>query len=287
MTVRTVINPECFLGEGPLWHQDKLFWFDIRRFKLHACDAEGGGHQSWDLGEHVSAAAPLDSGELLVASESKLFRFDPKTGASIDVMPLEADNLATRSNDGRADRRGGFWIGTMGLDHGIGAGTIYRFRKGELRVLYENITVPNAMCFSPDGSVAYVADSRERLIKRQPVDAEGWPAGDPEPFFKLDHPSAVPDGAIVDSEGHLWCALYRGSAVIRISPQGQEVGRVVLPVPQATCPAFGGPDLKTIFVTSARQNMEQEALDAAPLSGSILAFDIDVPGLPDPTISLD
>lgn len=286
MSVRTVINPECLLGEGPLWHQNRLFWFDIRKFKLHACTADGGDHQVWDLGEHVSAAAPLTDGKLLIASESKLFTFDPASGETSDVMPLEADNKGTRSNDGRADRRGGFWIGTMGLDHATGAGTIYRYRNGELRTLYENITVPNAMCFSPDGSTAYVADSHTRQIRRQPLDAEGWPLGASEVFFELDHPSAVPDGAIVDSEGHLWCALYRGNAVIRISPDGFEVDRVNLPVPQATCPAFGGPDLRTMFVTSARQNMEQSALDAAPLSGSILAFEVNTPGLPDPTIEL-
>ncbi|MEM8914913.1 MAG: SMP-30/gluconolactonase/LRE family protein, partial [Pseudomonadota bacterium] len=192
----------------------------------------------------------------------------------------------TRSNDGRADRRGGFWIGTMGKNGELSAGTIYRYFRGELRVLYETISTPNAMCFSPDGSTAYVADSKTRHIMRQPLDADGWPDGERQPFFQLDRGNAVPDGAVVDSEGHLWCALYRGSVVIRISPAGEIVQEVSLPATQLTCPAFGGPDLKTVFVTSARQGLDEAALAERPLAGAVFAFEIETPGLPDQVVEL-
>ena len=286
MTVRTVLDCKCDLGEGPLWTGGRLYFFDIRDHRLHAVDADGGGHQSWEMGEYVSAAAQLDDGGLLVASERALFRFDPATGARREIAALEADNPATRSNDGRADRRGGFWIGTMGKEGGTGAGAIYRYRQGELRLLYEAVTIPNATCFSPDGGTAYFTDTVTQTIRRQALDAEGWPEGPPEPLIDFHDDPGAPDGAAVDSEGYLWCALYNGSAVVRISPEGAITERVELPVPAPTCPAFGGPELKTVFVTTARQKMSDEALAAAPLSGAILAFDIEVAGLADPVISL-
>lgn len=286
MSVRTIGDIRSDLGEGPLWHENRFFWFDINNKLLHACEGDGSAHQQWDMGEHASAAARLEDGNLIIASESEFFHFDPRTGERHSLAPLEANNPATRSNDGRADRRGGFWVGTMGKRAEEGAGAFYRYYRGEVRLLYPNATIPNATCFSPDGGTAYFTDTRTRKIMQQALDSEGWPVGEPEVFFELTDGPGAPDGAVVDSTGHLWCALYGGSAVIRISPDGEPVERMALPVPNPTCPAFGGPDLKTVYVTSAKQGMDPAALAAAPLSGAILAYEIEVPGLPEPVISL-
>ncbi|MEM6729608.1 MAG: SMP-30/gluconolactonase/LRE family protein, partial [Pseudomonadota bacterium] len=145
----------CILGEGPLWHpgRGELFWFDILGKSLRS------KARVWDFEECVSAAGWIDDDTLLMASASSLSKFDIPTGAREILMPLEADNPATRSNDGRADPWGGFWIGTMGMQLEEDAGAIYRYYRGEVRTLYAPITIPNAICFAPDRSCAYWTDT--------------------------------------------------------------------------------------------------------------------------------
>ena len=143
----------CTLGEGPLWHPERkqLFWFDIVGKKLLSRTA--AGEQVWSFDDHVSAAGWIDRTRLLIASERALFTFDVDTGAQDHVVALEADNAVTRSNDGRADPQGGFWIGTMGKEKERKAGAIYRYYRGEVRKLVDQVTVSNAICFSPDGPI--------------------------------------------------------------------------------------------------------------------------------------
>ena len=148
----------CILGEGPLWHplRGQLFWFDIVKHRLYT--RENGKHRSWAFEEHVSAAGWVDETRLLIASETRLFTFDVDSGLRRDVHALEADNRVTRSNDGRADPWGGFWIGTMGKKAEPGAGAIYRYFKGELRTLYPGITAvgqDRELPFQASPDVAY------------------------------------------------------------------------------------------------------------------------------------
>jgi sugar lactone lactonase YvrE len=144
----------CELGEGPLWHPSRgqLFWFDI----LGRCllTREGGRRRSWQFDEHVSAAGWVSDTQLLVASETRLLTVDLDTDRREDVAPLEADDPRTRSNDGRADPWGGFWIGTMGKQAEPGLGAIYRLYRGELRRMFHPVTIPNAICFAPDRASA-------------------------------------------------------------------------------------------------------------------------------------
>ena len=173
-------------------------------------------------------------------------------------MPLEADQPLTRSNDGRADPWGGFWIGTMGFNAERGAGAIYRYYKGALRQLFAEITISNAICFSPDRRFAYYTDTPTRQIMRVPLDAaEGWPSAPPEVFVDLKKDKRNPDGAVVDSDGCLWNAQWGAAQVARYSPDGSLLQTVDIPAAQATCPAFGGADLRTLFVTSAAQGRDE------------------------------
>ncbi|MEC9403075.1 MAG: SMP-30/gluconolactonase/LRE family protein, partial [Pseudomonadota bacterium] len=192
---------QCTLGEGPLWHPERqqLFWFDILNKRLLSRD--NGTEKTWQFDEYVSAAGWVSRTELLIASSSKLFLFNLETEASAKICDLEADNAVTRSNDGRADPKGGFWIGTMGFGAEKNAGSIYRYYKGELRKLFSDITISNAICFSPDGKTAYFADTDTLTIQKVALDAEGWPAGAPSLFVDLSADGFNPDGAVVDSEG--------------------------------------------------------------------------------------
>ncbi|MBT0957794.1 SMP-30/gluconolactonase/LRE family protein [Alphaproteobacteria bacterium KMM 3653] len=249
----------CALGEGPLWHplREQLFWFDIIAKRL--LTIEDGVEKSWTFDEHVSAAGWLDNDRLLVASEVALFELNIITGATRHVVALEADNPATRSNDGRADPWGGFWIGTMGKAAEPGQGAIYRLYQGALRVVVPQVTISNAICFAPDRSTAYYADTRDQKIMALPLDAEGWPSGEARVFVDLTAEDLNPDGAVVDAEGCLWCAQWGASRVACYGPDGQFRRAVTFPASQISCPAFGGEGLKTLFATSAAVGLPDEA----------------------------
>jgi sugar lactone lactonase YvrE len=265
----------CELGEGPLWHptRKQLFWFDIIGKKMLSRTATG--QQVWSFDDHVSAAGWVDDTRLLVASERELFTFDVDTGARTHVAPLDADNPVTRSNDGRADPQGGFWIGTMGKGHEPRAGAIYRYYRGEVRQLVEQVTVSNAICFSPDGNSAYYTDTGKQRIMRTGLDGDGWPTGAPDVFVDLREEGVFPDGAVVDATGHLWNAQWGASRVACYAPDGSFVRAVAVPATQASCPCFGGDDLRTLFVTTAAVGMDS-ATD--PQAGMTFAQQIDVTG---------
>ncbi|ASP36884.1 SMP-30/gluconolactonase/LRE family protein [Labrenzia sp. VG12] len=255
---RVFDDRRCTLGEGPLWHPERqqMFWFDILNRQL--LSREGDTPLVWQFDEYVSAAGWVNRSELMIASQSKLFLFNLDTGASEKLCDLEADNPVTRSNDGRADPKGGFWIGTMGINAEKGAGAIYRFQHGQLHKLFGDITISNAICFAPDGETAYFADTETQVIQKVALDDAGWPTGSPEPFVDLSAENLNPDGAVVDADGCLWNAQWGASRVARYTPDGRFVDAVSLPGKQATCPAFGGSDLTSLFSTTAADGLSGE-----------------------------
>lgn len=272
MSLAVFDDRPCILGEGPLWHpgRGQLFWFDIMGKRLMTRDS--AGPRDWLFDRHASACGWVDDDTLLIATETDLCRFSLSTGQAAPLVALEADTPRTRSNDGRADPMGGFWIGTMGKAAEAGAGALYRFFRGELRCLRKGITIPNATCFAPDGRTAYFADTAENIVWRITLDADGWPAGDWQVFLDHRDSGLNPDGAVVDADGHLIVAEWGASRVARYAPDGNLVEEIALPVPQPSCPALGGADLSTLYVTTARQGLSAAALDAAPLSGQTFAI---------------
>lgn len=243
---------QCKLGEGPLWHplRNQLFWFDILGHRLHT---KG---QHWQFDTYVSAAGWVDKERLLIASANALHLFDIGTGTHDIVCALEADNPVTRSNDGRADPQGGFWIGTMGINAQKGAGAIYRYYKGTLRKLYGDISISNAICFAPDGKTAYFTDTPTQQIMRVGLDAEGWPVGNPALYIDLQGTDFRPDGAVVDTQGNLWNAQWGVGRVAAYGPDGLFKECFGFAAKQTSCPAFGGDDRKTLFCTSAAVGLE-------------------------------
>ncbi len=262
----------CELGEGPLWHPERqqLFWFDIVGKRLMT--RENGEQHSWQFGEHVSAAGWVDRDTLLIASETGLWRFSLTTGQKELISPLEADNPITRSNDGRADPWGGFWIGTMGKNAEPGAGAIYRYWRGELRQLVPNVTISNAICFAPDRSCAYYADTVTKQVMRWPLNPEtGWPEGESSVFLDFRIDGLNPDGAVVDIDGNIWIAQWGASRVAAYTPAGEVLTAVVFEAAHTSCPAFGGEDLTTLFCTTAREGLDAETLAKHPTNGMTFA----------------
>jgi len=253
----------CLLGEGPLWHpgRNELFWFDILGKRLHS----KGRH--WNFDEYVSAAGWVDDDTLLIASQTALSRFTISTGASEGVVPLEADNPVTRSNDGRADPQGGFWIGTMGIGAEDGAGAIWRFYRGELRKVVPAVTISNAICFAPDGKTAYFTDTPTQQIMKITLDADGWPDGAAQVHIDLTDTDHKADGAVVDRDGTLWTAQWGSARVAGYDTKGTFIRAIDLPAVQTTCPAFGGPDFGTLYVTSAATGLGDADFDALPANG--------------------
>lgn len=270
----------CTLGEGPLWHplRQQLFWFDIIKKQLLSRTEDGPLH--WDFDQHVSAAGWCDHSHLLVATERALIHFDLQSGSQENIIALEADNPVTRSNDGRADPWGGFWIGTMGKALEPEAGAIYRYYQGELRQIFDRITISNAICFSPDGLYLYFADTARQTIWRQALrDSDGWPTGDdPEVFLDLRAERLNPDGAVIDSEGNLWSAQWGASRVACYGPDGQFKQAVQFSASQISCPAFGGADLTTLFATSAAEGLSADTPQAHQTDGNVFAISMQTKG---------
>lgn len=258
----------CELGEGPLWHPERkqLFWFDIINKRLMT--QIGGEQHSWQFSEHVSAAGWVDRDTVLLASETGLWRFGLASGQKDLVAPLEEGNSVTRSNDGRADPWGGFWIGTMGMNAEIGAGAIYRYWQGELRQLVPAVTISNAICFAPDRSCAYYTDTVTQQVMRWSLDPEtGWPEGQSTVFLDLRADGLYPDGAVVDASGNIWIAQWGASRIACYGPTGQFRSAVCCQAAHTSCPAFGGDDLTTMFCTTARQGLDADTINKQPTNG--------------------
>lgn len=278
----------CELGEGAFWHplRRQLFWFDILGKRLHSI--EDGQPRSWSFVEMVSAAGWVSRDVLLIAGERDLFLFDLETEEIETLAELEADDPGTRSNDGRADLQGGFWIGTMGKRGGDdpGRGSIWRWYRGELRRLYSGLTIPNSICFSPDGRFAHFSDTLTHRIQRVALDANGWPVGQTETFIDLSNEGILPDGAVVDAAGNLWNAQWGAGRVACYGPDGQFLRAVPMGASQTSCPVFGGDGLSTLYCTSAHEGMDAAARAADPDAGKTFAVQGLGPGLPEPQVMI-
>lgn len=263
-------NRQCTLGEGPLWHPERqqFFWFDIIEKRLHT---KG---QHWQFDGHVSAAGWVDQDTLIIASDTALHRFDIPSGDHNVICPLEADLPGNRSNDGRADPQGGFWIGTMGLNAEQSAGAIYRYYKGELRKIFPDITITNAICFAPDGKTAFFCDTPTQQILRVSLDADGWPTDTPQIHIDLSDTDYRPDGAVIDAAGNLWNAQWGAHRVATYDPAGNFLRATDFPATQTSCPAFGGDNLQTLFCTSAAIGLSSDNPD----QGKVFAVKTDTVG---------
>jgi sugar lactone lactonase YvrE len=285
----SVLSAErCHLGEGPTYDTttDTAWWFDIlegRLFEAHLATGQVRIHQ---LGKMASALARIDANSQLIAAEDGLYIRSVADGAMTLYRPLEAENALTRSNDARVHPSGTFWIGTMGRRAERGAGAIYALHRGDLSQLFAHITIPNAICFSPDGALGYFADTRKNELYRVALDAAtGLPRGAPAMLVK-HHGIGGIDGAVVDADGLIWNARWGGGCIDVYSPTGEHLRSLHVPARQSSCPAFVGPDLSRLLVTSAWQGMDESARAADPEHGRTFLMETGARGRAEPDVKL-
>lgn len=270
------------LGECPLWdeRESMLWWVDSRWPALKRFDPATGAVMMQVLPEVVGSIAFRDQGGLLAATKSGLHVLDGSGGALEPMANPEAHLPENRFNDGRCDRAGRFWAGTMCDARRDPTGSLYRFDADFACAKLRNaIIIPNGLAFSPDNRTMYFADTNRHTIWAWDYDLASGAATNERVF--ADTGEGRPDGSCVDADGGLWNAQYGGGRLVRYAPTGK-VDRVVeVPVANPTCCAFGGDDLGTLYVTTATQRLSPEELAQQPLAGSLLALRPGVKGLPE------
>lgn len=289
-TAKVLSETAAVLGEGiavdPL--TGKLGWYDIPERRRLTYDFVTKMTASTRLPEVASASAAIDAEWEMMFTASGLWRRRRQDGALELLAPIEADRPDMRCNDGRTHPCGAFWGSTMALDQSEGAGAIYWFFKGELRRIFTGITVGNAICFAEDGSYAHFSDTPTGTIWRVATDpATGLPTGDPVVFHQTPagDPSG-PDGAVLDRDGRLYSARFGGARVDIIGPDGVLLGRIDTDCPNTTCPAFCGPDLGSLAITTAREGLSPAELARHPDSGRTLIAALGCRGRLDPPVLL-
>ncbi len=292
--IRHVVETGAILGESPVWSPDDavLWWVDIKAPALHRYNPAADTDESWPLPQETGSIALRKGGGLVAALRDGFARVDVETGRLDWIGNPEPDLPDNRLNDGRTDRQGRFWAGSMHDPEGPPqtyferepVGAFYRLDPdGSIHRMIDGVLVSNGLCWSPDGKTMYAADSPTRTIRAWDYDpATGDIAGERVFATIPEEPGrGTPDGAIVDADGGLWTAEFRGGRVTRFTPDGREDRSVALPVSRPTCPMFGGPDLKTLYVTSAKIMLSPEELAAEPLAGALFALDVGVAGPPE------
>jgi sugar lactone lactonase YvrE len=289
--VKVISDRPCQLGEGPTYDPatGTLYWFDIVERKLLEKKMPSGELVIHDLPMMASALAVIDPERQLLVTETGLHLRDVATGKLTMHLPVEAGNELTRSNDARVHPSGALWFGTMAKDEesGLGAGAIYWYRKGELRTLFPDVSIPNSICFSPDGAIAYYVDSRQNILHRIACDpATGLPLGEPKIFLDRSGQDGGIDGSVVDAEGVLWNAYWGGGRVDAYAPDGKFLRSISVPAKQSSCPAFVGKNASHLAVTSAWKGMDAAARGGDPQGGWTFLLDVEVKGRFEPAVVL-
>jgi len=282
--VTCVLDAKAELGECPVWAADEqaLYWIDIQAPALHRLDPATGGMKSWAMPQRIGSFGLREKGGAVVALEDGFHRLDFDTGAlSFLVGPIEPVP-GTRFNDGKVSPDGRFWAGTMDeaqLSRPIAS--LYRLDPdGSLHRMVDDLIVSNGLAWSGDGRTMFHSDSKGKVIWAYDYDPEHGTIANRRVIARPSEEIGRPDGAAADVEGFYWSAGISAGVLNRWAPDGRLDRSIPLPCSNPTMPCFGGPDMKTIFITSLRHDLPAETLAAKPLSGGIFAVRVDVPGVP-------
>jgi sugar lactone lactonase YvrE len=285
---RLVWDLKADLGEGPVWvERDRALWFtDIKRQKIYRFDPQSGEQAAWDAPEQVGFLRPAEGGGFVAGLQSGLHHFDPDSGQLSLIARVDEDLPDNRLNDGVVDAKGRIWFGTMDNSERARNGAFYCFDRGELkRTHLTGIAITNGPAVSPNSDRLYWVDTLGGTISACDIIADGE-LGPSRELVKIRPGEGHPDGPTVDSEGGIWISLYSGWEARRYSPDGELLEKVAFPVSNITKIAFGGPDLRSAFATTARHLLRADALEQQPLAGGLFRFEAAVAGVASPLVAL-
>lgn len=279
------------LGETPLWCErtQSLLWLDIDGGRLQRLHLQSGRHDVFGFEQrHVgSLALTQDPAEVLLGIDLGLYLFHLGTGRLRLLCQVEDPASDHRLNDGRCDSRGRFWVGTMDNQLHRPVGAFYRVDPdGAVHRQFADVIVSNTVALSPSEDRLYFSDTRRFTTWQFDLDVAAGALTNRRVFADHTATSDRPDGACVDSKGHVWNAMFAAGRVLRISPEGKVVRTIALPVTNPTCVCLGGPGLRTLFITTARKFLSRSQLRGEPLAGAVLAIEVEVPGLPESRFGL-
>ncbi len=298
MNFQAITRAPSELGESPFWHPHEhlLYWVDIAGRKIMRAGADGATPQSWAMPSEPGCMAPAASGGLVIALRDGVYRANA-WGAELRLLHRFAyDSSTTRFNDGKADCLGRFWAGTIFEPRTTAAAELFALdcrdgRKPEGRRMAGNATVANGLAWSPDNTTVYWSDTKSHVIKawdwdaqsntmtkqrvfqRVPFKPDGWHSG-------MDGYGGRPDGAAVDVLGNYYAAMFEGRQLLKFAPTGELLAEIPTPVQCPTMPCFGGDDLRTLYITTSRENRPASELALMPQSGCVFSMRVDTPGLP-------
>lgn len=263
----------ALLGEGPVWcsREGCLYWVDIQRNKIHRYFPATDDKFSWTFEQQITSIAPRRDGGFIVTSRQQFALWDGVSNTLEYMEKVEPDLPDNRFNDGKVDARGHYWAGTMDDKQLQASGALYRL-SGDMSVqtMDSHYVITNGPCFSPDDSILYHTDTVARTIYAFDKDRTGALANK-RVFIQTPEAYGYPDGMTSDSEGCLWVCFYGGSRIVRYSNSGEELATIHLPVSNITSCTFGGDDYATLFITTASQGLDAQALKQQPLAGSLFA----------------
>jgi sugar lactone lactonase YvrE len=292
------LSPDTFeLGESPFWHphEQQLYWVDIPGKALLRANVYMGTVQRWDMPTEPGCIAPAASGGLVIALRHGVFRAREWGGALEHLATLPYDMAVVRANDGKCDALGRFWVGTIDEPKASRAGALFsvdcRHGTPVLQQHAQDALTGNGLAWSPDNRTLYWSDTPSHVVHAWDYDLQAntlskhriFQQCAPKPAnwtFETTAYVGRPDGAVVDVEGNYYAAMFEGRRICKFAPDGTLLNEYPVPAQCPTMPCFGGEDLKTLYVTTARHGRSAAELAQMPLSGAVFSMRVDVPGLP-------
>lgn len=290
-----VHDARMLVGESAIWHEveSALYWVDIEGLTVNRLHAASGKFSSWKMGSNPSALAIDDNNFLVVATRERLLRLNTTDGAETPIADAPYDTSKVRFNDGRVDPAGRFWIGTMYEPRDQPAAEMYVLARDNLRCAWRGgMTNSNGLAWSLDGRTMFHADTTSHRIDCYDFDVATGEHSNRRTILTFPTDKTAPDyggrpdGATIDSEGMYWVAMFEGGRVLRISPTGEILREIKLPVRCPTSVCFGGPDLRTLYITSASQGRSNEEIAQYPHTGKVLSVRLDVAGREEPEYAI-
>ena len=282
--VELLVDQHALVGEGPLWDEQEqvLYWVDILNSTLFIYDPATGENKEIDVGQHVGTVVTRASGGLMLAVRDGFASFDLETRELTLIANPEAHVTGNRFNDGKCDPAGRFWAGTMAYENPKDSGSLYRLDTDlSVHKIFGGVAISNGIVWSLDNTTMYYVDTLRKNVRAFDYDNDTGDISNERVVIEVPAETGLPDGMAIDSEGMLWVAHYGGSRVSRWNPAtGENLGHIPLPVTQVTACAFGGPDMTTLFITSAAQELDAAELARQPLAGGLFAIETPYRGVP-------